>query len=410
MPRNAAFTALAALALTLTSVTIAQPPEGHVVDDAFTFYTLENNQKSVNGKPKDEGWSLVADFRVFGETSQRSAFRFVVKKGQKKLGETTCEVATEDQFRKMAEGPASFYVIGCRDRNQRIQATGDLTVEVYFIDDATDRATKLRTHTIAVGSAGRVRGNGQPDAPHHYVDRSGETLGSVLHLQHNRSTHYWGQLHRQLGPVQGLNQVTLAINAAPDEDHRSIDPLTHLRCKVNGERIEMPHDQVVGREARSVYVVATWGKGQRDQRDPVQYRQFVLTLPLSFGSSVAEQTHDRYFPLEEKNPRYAYLDDHPGEWECEWRKDRDVLRVFRFVVGEDGKLVPHAEQAAGLTLGPNAFFVETEIPRGGSGYDTRVDGAAVSKRAFHGRGLASGEARALAKKLPKVGSTTPRRR
>lgn len=388
----------------------AQEAESRVVDQSFAFFTLDNNSKSVNGKPRDDGWTLKADYRVFGKTSKRSAFRFVVKKGKKKIGETLCEVSAENQQEKFASGPPAFYVVGCRDRDQRIKQTGPLTVDVHFIDDDTDQESLIGSHDLVVRSVKRVRGNGQPDAPHHYVDRHSEALSSFMYLQHNRADHPFGRLGRSFSSMSGLNQVVLLINVSNDEEHRSIPSDTHLRCSVDGERVEMPHDQVTGRETRQIWVVQTWGKGRREESDAIQFRQHVLKLPLSFASEIAEQTHERWYPLEGRNERYAYLNDHPGNWECEWRKDRDVIRTIRFTVGEDGKVAPHPEQAAGLQLGPNGYFVETEIPKKGSGWDSRVVKSSVVKGAFLGRGFRSDEGRKLSRALPNVGKPVPRAR
>jgi len=136
----------------------------------------------------------------------------------------------------------------------------------------------------------------------------------------------------------------------------------------------------------------------------------VLNLPLSFSSSVAEQTHARWQPLEEKSDAWPHIDDHPGNWECEWRLNRDVLRTFRFTVGEDGRVVPHPEQSAGLELGPNIFLVETEIPAKGTGLDSRVHRNSVNRGAFLGRGFKSPKGKALVRKLPNVDQPTPRAR
>lgn len=135
-----------------------------------------------------------------------------------------------------------------------------------------------------------------------------------------------------------------------------------------------------------------------------------MTLPLSFNSRIAEQTHERWQPLNRKNSKWPNIDDHPGDWECQWRQDRDVLRTFRFTVGADGRIVPHAEQSAGLELDPNIFFVETEIPAKGSIFDSRVHRNSVNRGAFLGRGFKSPEGKALVRKLPNVGQPTPRSR
>ena len=97
------------------------------------------------------------------------------------------------------------------------------------------------------------------------------------------------------------------------------------------------------------------------------------------------------------------LEQHDGAWECQWRIERDVVRTWRWTVGADGHIVPHAEQGAGLSLGPNAFFVETVLPSAASPVDVRVERDAVLTRAFFGRGWQTDAGRALAGLVADVG-------
>lgn len=422
--RLAAFTAVFLLAISAlaeqseveaTEAEAQEAParnERHMlVDQSFVFFTVDNNRSSVNGKPRDDGWTLKADYRMFSRGTKRDSFRFVVKKGNRKLGETVCEVGAENQVDKFASGPPALYVVGCYDRNQRIKQTGALTVEVYFMDDATDRETLIGTHDLLVRSVKRVRGTGEPDAPHHYVDRHSEVLSAYMVLQHNRADHPYGRLGPSFRASSGRNGVVLLVNTATDDVRRSNDGASsRLRCSVNGERIAIDDDQITGSETRKVYAVQTWGRGTQDQRDVIQFRQYALNLPLSFSSAVPEQTHDNWHPLGEKHDRWPHLEDHPGQWECEWRLGRDIVRIIRFTVSADGRIVPHPEQQAGLELGPNIFFVETEIPAKGSVWDVRVQRQGVDKNAFLGRGFRSAEGKALVRKLPNVGRALPRAR
>ncbi|RLB52932.1 MAG: hypothetical protein DRJ42_13410 [Deltaproteobacteria bacterium] len=404
---------LAVVALvTMSTTASADVPEGMTFDDGFTFFELENNRGHRDGNPFDEGWALEGHFRVFGHTSQRSAFKMVIKQGRRTLGETLCEVEVENQHERVADGPEAFHTTNCRDRDQRITQTGDITVELYLIDDDTDQESLLRTFPIHVLTATRVRGNGQPDAPHHYVDRNGEPVSTILHLQPNRGEPYYEPLSsRRLNSYNGRNVVTVTINAHPDRDHWSISSQTHLRCSVDGERVAISDDQVTGTQVRMVYVVHSHGRGrnQEGETEDVGFRQYVVTLPLTFDSSVVQQTHERWYPLAEDriDERYGVINRHPGQWECQWREERTVLRTWRWTVGDDGKIVPHAEQAAGLSLGPNAFFVETVIPDGGSGYDVRLHRQSVQRNAWYGLGWRTDEGRALAGAVPNVGRPTP---
>ncbi len=405
------FASLAVFAFS-TSPVLADVPDGMTFDDAYTFFDLENNSDHQDGRRVDAGWGLKGQFRVFGRTSGRSAFKMVIKQGRRSLGETTCEVTLENQHRPHAEGPEAFYNRNCYDRAQRITRTGDISVELFLIDDATDQEHLLRTFSLHVLTATRVRGNGDPDAPHHYVDRNGEAVSTVMHLQPNRGDPYFNNLDsRRLTTYDGRNAVTITINAHPDREHWSISSQTHLRCSVNGERIEIARDQVTGRQVRMVRAVHSHGRGRRQENETeeVGFRQYVVTLPLTFDSSTVEQTHERWYPIAEErvDAQFGVINRHPGQWECQWRAERTVLRTWRWTVGDDGKIVPHAEQTSGLTLGPNAFFVETVIPNGGSGYDARLHRQSAERNAWYGLGWRSDAGRAVAHAIPNVGRQSP---
>ncbi len=406
--------AVLAVCVIPSAVALAEVPQGMTFDDGFTFFEIEDHQEAQNGNPVDAGWALNGHFRVFGHTSQHSAFKMAIKQGRQVLGETVCEVHLDNQYPQSAQGPEAFYTRNCLDRAQRIKKTGDITVELSLVDDDTDQTSLLRTFALHVLTATRVRGTGQPDAPLHYVDRNGEVLDTVLHLQPNRSNPYYEPVaDRTLEKYDGRNAVTVTVNAHPDRDHWSISSETHLRCSVNGQRIPIAHDQVTGTEVRKVYVVHSHGRGRREQgeTEDVGFRQYVLTLPLTFDSSVVVQTHQRWFPLPPDRVgegAAAVINRHPGRWECEWRDaQRHVLRTWRWTVGDDGRIVPHPEQRAGLSLGPNAYFVQTVIPAGGSGYDVRLDRASVQHHAWYGLGWRTAEGRALADGVPNVGHPAP---
>src|SRR5690625_2946121 len=91
--RLAAFTAVFLLAISAlaeqseveaTEAEAQEAPtrnERHMlVDQSFVFFTVDNNRSSVNGKPRDDGWTLKADYRMFSRGTKRDSFRFVVKK------------------------------------------------------------------------------------------------------------------------------------------------------------------------------------------------------------------------------------------------------------------------------------------------------------------------------------------
>lgn len=385
-------------AFLITSTVSAQVPEGMTVDDGYTYFDLENFSESVDGRPVHQGWALKSDFRVFGVVAPRSALRFVVKRGNQVLGENVCEVRIQNPAGNAATGQQSFSVSQCKDRNQRIDVDGTMTVEVHLIDDATDQVTLLRTHTIRVGTTSTVGGNGQATADLRYVDRNGELLTAVAHLQNREAGSYWAR-----GTTYAAqNVMTLSVNYHSYE-RRSVSG-TRMRCTVDGQRITIPRDEVTVTELRTSGATHTFGSGRREDAEQLYYRQTLLHLPVAFESSAVTATHARWRAAD---PRFdtdrVYLDAHPGRWECEWRDGQTVLRIFRWTVGADGKLVPHPEQNAGLTLGLNAFLVETEIPTPPSDLDTRAHRDSVVRNAFYGLGWRSEEGRAHAARSPNIG-------
>jgi len=399
---------LTALMMALASVAQAQP----VVDDAFTHFVVENHSTSRNGRPVDEGWALVASFRLFGSVAPRSALRFVLKKGNREIARTTCEGSRGQWNRNIARGPETFFVSNCIDRAQRITDTGDFTVDVVFLDDATDAETTLRTLKLRVATAERVGGTGEPIEPHHFVDHSPEVLGTVMHLQNMGAVAYHADTRSDL-PIPGSNnQVVMYVPATPNGGAQgSLGAYTNVRCTVDGQRLEMPSDRVSGMVVRHQSVQASRGRARADQGETTSYGSMMMlvALPISFDTSHLQPTHDRVQAPSRQND-VVYLHEHPGVWECQWRMERDVLRTWRWTVGANGRVVPHPEQAAGLSLGPNAFLVETVLPAAATPYDAAVDRAAIEERAFYGLGWRSEAGRAAAARAPSFGEATPRGR
>lgn len=402
-------TTLAALVLGIGAPALADVPEGMIYDDGFTWYGLDNHDDTVDGRRVDVGWELVAEHRMYGRASARSQFKMVIKKGDQTLGETRCEVTLANHHERTTNGAPYFFTSSCRDRSQRIRETGDITVEVYFVDDDTDAEHLLRTHVIHVLTATRVRGTGDPDSPHHYVSRNGEVLSTILYLQPMEIDGYLEPGAN--GRCGNCNRVHLLFNAHPDRDHWSISSSTHMRCSVDGTRIPIEDDQVTGRQTRMNYVVHSTGRGRRQTEGEVVdvgFRQFRLELPITFERQAStEPVHGNQRDPLQVNERHAVLGRHPGQWECQWRDGSTVLRTFRWTVQPNGRIAPHAEQGAGLTLGPNTFLVDTVLPQPASVYDTRLSREAVVQRAFNGRGWRTEAGRALANAVQDHGDAAP---
>jgi len=397
---------LAISTIAWSSGALADVPDAMTFDDGFTFYETENHQGSEGGRRIDEGWALRGHFRVFGTVPRRSQFHMVIKNGNQTVGETRCEVSYESRN----DAAITFFTTNCIDRNQRISVAGRLTVEVHLLDAGTGEEHLLRTHTINVLAATRVRGNGDPDAPLHYVDRNSEVLGTVLHLQPMGSESYMGATGQGQRRCGNCNRVTLVMNAHPDYDHGSISSRTNLRCEVDGRAIEMQDDQITGAQVRMVHVVHSHGRARRQEgeQEQVAFRQFHLTLPLNFDRAITAQVQSRARDPRRRDSRQAYINDHPGRWSCAWRDGTTVLRTWSWTVGTNGRIAPHPETVGGhLTFGPNAFLISTALPSGGSVYDTRLHRESVMQSAFYGWGWSTDAGRAMAAAVADFGAAAP---
>ena len=394
-----------ALALLAPGAALAQAP-GLSVDEGYSFYDLENHEQSVDGTPKTF-WSLKGSLRVSGVTADRSVLRMVIKKGASVLGDVRCETRSRYNRVDLRTTPHLF-ADNCQDRKQRFAENGEHVVEWHLINGDTDADSLLATHKIMVRTAPNTDvGSMKPWYPHHFIDRHGELLSTVL-------------FHRQAGwddylpfPASrpGSSSVDITLSASPEWAAAQVTRSTFLRCSVDGNRVDLktPYDfgnlrgnrtdEVRVHEGPATYAMSVLpnpaGNNPRVVQDHFVFRRYYLRLPLSFGAARSENTA-------------TPMGNHPGRWECEWRNDEGrTLRVFRWTVGPDGRAQPHAEQLqGGLSLAPDAVAIETTIPPGNP-LDFRIDSAAIAARAWNGRGLRSDAGRALTRGISTLGVAIP---
>ena len=128
----------------------AQLPEGLRFDDAFAFYQVQQRSRMRSGRP-EEAYEFQASARILGTNIARnSAFEFTIKRGRRTLGTFICPgVPTALMSREVD----SLTVNRCSDRNLELDVTGELTVEVRFIDDNDDEKYLAATHTVTVRNA-----------------------------------------------------------------------------------------------------------------------------------------------------------------------------------------------------------------------------------------------------------------
>lgn len=194
------------------------------------------------------------------------------------------------------------------------------------------------------------------------------------------------------------NRLDVYINYSPKQAGDAT-PQAHIRCTVNGERINFDAGNSFGDEVRfsrkdiinAIYLdrLAPQYKAGPAYREDVAFVQLQVTLPIEFGQTGA---------------RNVKLEAHPGNWECDILANGKKFRTLRWKVGSDGKPIPHAEQQSGnVNLYYNTYLIEMEIPAGGSEFDYRL-APMPNSGFFYGIPWTTAEGKAMAGKVPTKGS------
>ncbi len=392
--------AAAALCACVLPQAEAQLAPGLTYDDGFAWFSVDTETDARDGKPYAKGWVLKGEFRIFGQAPDHGAFRMVVKRGASVVADVRKE-ATIYHRRPPAFDDAEdmMWSRNVRDREQIVAGDGPFTVEVYYVDGATGAEALARTHTLDVRKVSRVRGNGEPDADDYYVSRHAEAVSAVIY---QRPAEYDPYIRGDRGGGADRNCVEVYLGLSAVKDAYT-PPRGYLRCTVDGAPLDLsafeqyPNKDAVKSETAPdrFYEVVHTAAG--NVKESINFRQYHLTLPLTWGEPGSK----------ERDPNKPAITDHPGTWVCTWMDEGQALRTFTFVVGPDGAIAPHPEEAHGLRFGPGAHFVGVGVPPGGSALDERLVPSAVASGGFYGHAWVTPEAQGLASVVPEKGKPEP---
>lgn len=371
---------------------MADLPDGLQYDDGFAYFWLDNRGEISNNRPTSR-YTFFARARVIGQNiPQGSAFKFVVKRGRRALGEFTCAGTATYRVRfHPSNQPDELSVSHCVDRELFLDAHGELTVEVYYIDDDTEEEHLARTHKVDVRRLTQVRPGGQrrPDA---FIVNQHVHQTTALIDQVNRFEQFmFSAVAGRSGSSANENTVRMYVHRSSGQ---SVPSLT-LRCSVNGERIRLANDRVAGEQignSNQASEIRRVGRTNRTEGDHVHFRWDGITLPITFGG--------------QENTQNVSLDDHPGRWECKLRDNsRTTYREFAFTVA-DGQIQPHPEEANDLHFPRGVHLLEVTVPADAPN-DARTDPASTRNGAFYGRRWQSAEGRAMGRRVPQIGEGFP---
>ena len=402
-------------------VIVNYPNRQMVMDDGYTFFIAEMLGRNNAGvkRDKNNGWYLNSQLRMLGTFPKRSAFRIVVKKSGRELMKSRCraKVYTKSTDTYLNSPGAkkgkdlnyddSMSTFQCYGDKKEIKAVGKMSVEVHFIDGDTDAEKLVRTYKIDVHRATRVSGPvSKPiqTEPEYYIQRHAEAAVAFIHVQGNhtpqdnrRSSYFLtGHSHRM-----NSGQLSVYMSHSPGGKKKYRGEV-FTRCSVNGQRINLPSDEVSISAVKTsdftemaTYTdrIATKFKRGSAYKDRVEFTINKVTLPLYEG----EQS-SRYKTTATSIAKY------PGKWECSIRQAGETLRIFRWEVGSDGKIVPHAEQQNGnINLFYKTYLIDVEIPAGRNSLDYRTM-PMPNAGLFYGIPWSSSEGKATAAKVPRKGN------
>ena len=384
--------AVFAVGLMVASGVQAQLPEGLTYDDGFTYFRVTTRGRTVNNRPTAE-YTLFAFARILGEgIAQGSAIKFVVKKGRRTLHSFTCQgVATYRHRMHPSNQPDALSVAPCSDRSHRFTETGQLQVEVYLIDDATDREIRAATHTLDVRKLRQENHQGVERPGHYFVNQHQFAAVAFIDQLPQHHQHMFSAVRGRSGSAASQNEVLLHLHRS----HQQGPGTLTLRCSVDGNRVPFPNHQVradpIGDHTSNATEVHR--AGSSTEGDHLHWRRDLLRLPITFG--------------DQENSQLPKLDDFPGKWECQLRdNNRQTLREFSFVV-VNGQIQPHPEEATGLHFPTGVHLVDVTVPAD-SPRDARTDPRVTRTGAFYGRRWQSREGRAMGSRVPRIGEAYPR--
>lgn len=341
---------LSLLAVLATAGTAAAAPTVVIDPTELRFNLLDTKvetDKSVTGK-----YYVTAQGRIVanqGQISSNDRLTLTWSAGGKPLTSIECELRGEG-------GSAPFT---CRG-DAKLDTYGAITAEFSLAVDADDSVLTVSTHQLKVGRFWNWFARNSK--------RGLYAKYQVVPLDLLTSAVIW------LGEYNGERRVYLYghVSGLGAEPYK----ISSLRCTVDGKKVP---DIEAGAGETTLVEGNDWPVAEKDAR-VAQVRRFSIWLggAMRWGTVDELPEHERA-DLE----HHRMLADSPGRWECDLRAKGKVIRQLAFTVTADGRLAPHPEQAAGLTLPLGEYMLDVTIPE--SAPDPFVEPAASKASGFWGQ-------------------------
>lgn len=330
--------------------------------------------RSENDKGITNKYKLRVRGRVVGPVHTNDRVQVEWKAAGKTVSTLECDLQGSD-------GEAPFACEG--DDARPLDQYGDLQAVFSYVDDSEDATIPLYTMNLKVGRFWNwyQRGKKTLHYPKYQLVLS-DLPGSAV-VWHQRRD--YGS--RNVGPIELITYMAFDGNGWSSGGE-------NLRCAVDGKKLG---DFEAGPGDHQLTETIDWRGPDADKHEVKWSRMRFAPTNLLWG--VAADLTDEGDKTNHKSGAITLLGDHPGDWSCDWRKKGKVLRTFTFTVGADGRVAPHAEQAAGLKLPASESVVTVSFPD--DVFDPYFDPTAIKAGGFFGRPWAD-PATAKAMKLGKA--------
>lgn len=314
------------------------------------------------------GYQVRVDSIVYGVGSDQDAIRLDVRQGSRALTSVRCpfDARDEDAGRLRCETSS----------DTRLTATGDITVDMVYVDDVAESTEVIRTLNLRVNAYPywvRSDGSRQIMGSMYQIDGSDQLGTAFAYMEHPSL---------QQTEANESQRITFYTSFSGSYSGRS----AALRCMVDGQRI--PDRRV----SWSSY--ADYGADERldptsDTRHVGWYRSRIQIEDLWWGPRIPLPASGSGYNTAETQ----FLGEHPGLWSCDLRSEGNVLRTFRFQVDAAGRVAAHAEEsgAGAMRVLPGLHLIDVRLPTPNA-IDAAVDPAAIRRASQYGRAWTSGAA------------------
>jgi hypothetical protein len=282
----------------------------------------------------DEGYRFQAGL-VVENWSESDRVRIDWTQGGKVLGTAKCRVGN-------TENHDTVGVLNCEYSDKPIKAKGAIEAHVIYEDDKDDKQYLVRTFKFEMKQWDKVTWQIAAD--------------DLLY-----SAYMW---HGAVG--QQEKALVFRFWIANSGNFNST-----LRCNAAGEKLH-DFDSETNDNAGALEADIIPPKGERQTWRWTHYDY--VPAHLKWGMR----------PADDKDASVIYLGDHPGDWDCQIRKDGIAIRQLLFHVNDKGRVDSHPMQQAkdAYPLAPNVALVDIRVPAG-NGLDMRIKPDALRKsRAF----------------------------